>query len=653
MTSTTIDAMSWFPYSPRPHQERAVNLAVQSFSSNTVGLLSADCGIGKTIAVLSGYLASRATERSSRLFALTRTHSQSKVFETELEVLRSIDSDLAVTTMVSRVHVCPIRYEMESLSSTGFMRACAGMIRTGQCSYYWNVYKRGNSDSRTIIRDEANREVQDLLDAGVVSRERAEERALEIGFCPYELMRLCAKRSRVIIGPYGYIFQSLVREALLGSLGLSFQDIDLLVDEAHNLSSHVLDTETSKLSSDDLRWLREHSQTVVHDTGINWIREAIDFLWETIMIHLDSMHNATERVLDKWDVFPRYIDESDLELLRNAVRPDLTDPENASLAETPLDRLIDFLCTAQKASLSDGWHVTIQVQKSWMEESVNSSSYLMIQPLNSAGLIAPVLRGVRSAVLMSGTLRPLDHYARLLGVPTAITDDLSSPYPKGTRIVLIDKSLNTRYRMRGPDLWRAIADRISATLTAMPANKSALVAFPSYKMMSEVMSYSIDPGFREPIVETKGALFETVAEAIKESPRAMFCVYGGKFSEGIDLVSSGSSLIDLIIGVGIPFSPPTSYQKALQNWYDSKMGQNSGYYYAAVVPSIRQVAQLVGRLRRSPTDSGIVVLLDSRFLRYLSVFGDDIVSDVWPFQDISELKQAITQFNKMRVGISK
>ncbi len=653
MTSATIDAMSWFPYSPRPHQERAVNLAMQSFSSNTVGLLSADCGIGKTIAVLSGYLAARATDPSSRLFALTRTHSQSKVFETELEVLRSLDSKLAVTTMVSRVHICPIRYEMDSLSSTGFMRACAGMIRTGQCSHYWNVYRRGSSDGRPAVREEAHLEVQELIDTGVVSRERAEERASETGFCPYELMRLCAKRSRVIIGPYSYIFQPRVREALLGSLGLSLQDVDLLIDEAHNLSGHVLDAETSRLSSDDLRWLREHSQEVIRETGIKWIRESIDFLWETIMIHLDSMNNKTERVLDKWDVFPRYIKDTDLDLLINAGRPDLNDPENASLVETPLDRLIEFLYTAQKASQSDGWHVTIQVQKLWQEDSTKSTSYLMIQPLNSAGLTAPILRGARSAVLMSGTLRPLDHYARLLGVPSALTDDLSSPYPRGTRLVLIDKLLNTRYKARDPELWRAVADRISTALTAMPANKSALIAFPSYTMMNEVMSYSIETGFREPIVETKGALLETVAEAINESPRAMFCVYGGKFSEGIDLVSSGSSLIDLIIGVGIPFSPPTSYQKALQDWYDSKIGQNTGYYYAAVVPSIRQVAQLVGRLRRSPTDSGVVVLLDNRFLRYLHVFGDDIVSDVWPYQDTVELKQAITQFNQMRVRMSK
>jgi DNA excision repair protein ERCC-2 len=651
LSIATTDHMAYFPYSPRQHQERAVSLAAKTFSSNTVGLLQADCGIGKTIAVLSGYLASRTITHDTHLFALTRTHSQSKVFETELDVLRSVVPHLAATTMVSRVHVCPIRHEMESLGHTGFMRACAGMIKTGQCIYYWNFYKRSSSDGKPVIHEGAYRTVEDLLDTGVVTRERAEERAEMEGYCPYEVMRWCAKSSTVIIGPYSYMFKSRVREALLGSLGISLSDVDLLIDEAHNLSGHVLDAETSTLGSDDLRWLRENSQVVIHETGISWIREAIDFLWETMMLHLDTMHNKTERPLDKWDVAPRFVREEDLNLLHTAGRPGLGDPENANLAETPLDRLIEFLYTAHRAARSDGWHVTIHVNRSWADDSSKATSSLMIQPLNSAGLTAPILREAKSTVLMSGTLRPLDYYARLLGVSSALSDDLTSPYPRGTRLVLVDKKLNTRYRERKPELWREIATRISAALTAMPANKSALIAFPSYKMMSEVMSYSIDTGFRESLVETRDALLETVSEAISKSPCAMFCVYGGKFSEGIDLANAGSSLIDLIIGVGIPFGPPTSYQTALQNWYDSKFGHGTGYYYASVIPSIRQVAQLVGRLRRSPTDSGVVILLDNRFIQHLLVFGDEIVSDVWPYDDTAELKQAITQFNKMRMKL--
>ncbi|MHA2193879.1 MAG: hypothetical protein ACXAAR_10695 [Candidatus Thorarchaeota archaeon] len=65
MSTTIADPLAWFPYTPRPHQDKAVRFAADVYSSKTVGLLSADCGVGKTVAVLSGYLAARASDHSN------------------------------------------------------------------------------------------------------------------------------------------------------------------------------------------------------------------------------------------------------------------------------------------------------------------------------------------------------------------------------------------------------------------------------------------------------------------------------------------------------------------------------------------------------------------------------------------------------------
>ncbi|MFX1331128.1 MAG: ATP-dependent DNA helicase [Promethearchaeota archaeon] len=650
MSTAVTDPLMWFPYTPRLHQDKAVRFAAEVFSSKTVGLLSADCGVGKTVAVLSGYLAARGSDASSRLIVLTRTHSQSRVFEIELDVLRALMPELTATTMVSRIHMCPIRSEIDSDTSTGFMRACASMIKTGQCTYYHNVYRKSSGDGRSVIREWVRERVEDLLNTGVVTRERVEDLCTTEGVCPYEVMRWCARQSKVIIGPYSYMFRSRVREALLSSLGLSLHDVDLLVDEAHNLSDHALDSETARLNGEDLRWLRDHKSEIVKETSISWIGEAVDFLYETMMLNLDGMNRRSERTLAKWDVAPRFIEESDLRLMHETTSPNIGDPEVAVSMETPLDRLVEFLFVAHLSTRSEGWHVTLNVKRSWEEALTASRATLMIRPLNASGLSAPVLRGARSALLMSGTLRPLDHYARLLGVGGAITEDLASPYPRSTRLVLIDREHTTKYQARGPDLWRALADRINTVLTTVPANKSALIAFPSYKILHEVLSYGIDSGYRGTLVEERGDRIETVAEALEIGPHAIFCVFGGKYSEGVDLVKGGSSMIDLIIGVGIPFSPPTSYQRALQEFYDGRFGEGAGYYYGALVPSIRQVAQVLGRLRRAPEDWGIVVLLDKRFLKHVRVFGDDMVADIWPFGDVAELKAAISQFIALREG---
>ncbi|RLI52431.1 MAG: hypothetical protein DRO87_13240, partial [Candidatus Thorarchaeota archaeon] len=142
MNAAATDPMAWFPYKPRPHQDRAVKFASEIYSNKDVGLLSADCGVGKTIAVLAGYLSARASDPGFRLIVTTRTHSQSKVYEAELTELRNIQTSattgpLTATSMVSRVHVCPMKGRMEQFSSVGFMRQCAKMVKEGQCTYYW------------------------------------------------------------------------------------------------------------------------------------------------------------------------------------------------------------------------------------------------------------------------------------------------------------------------------------------------------------------------------------------------------------------------------------------------------------------------------------------------------------------------------------
>ncbi|NWF94605.1 MAG: hypothetical protein HXY34_00510 [Candidatus Thorarchaeota archaeon] len=309
-----------------------------------------------------------------------------------------------------------------------------------------------------------------------------------------------------------------------------------------------------------------------------------------------------------------------------------------------MDRLVEFLYAAMMASRSDDWHIALESHKGWKDGVSLSDAEISVRPLNSAGLAAPVLRGVRAALLMSGTLRPVSHYASLLGVSSALTADLSSPYRHGTRLVLVDKDLDTGYSRRSTQLWRTLADRVSLVLETVPADKSALIAFPSYQLMNEVLSFGVHTGYRQQVIESKDYRIEDIREQMEKSPCAVFLVYSGKFSEGVDLVKDGHSMVDLIVGVGVPFTPPTSYQKSLQEFYDRRHGTGAGYYYAVVVPSIRTVAQLVGRLRRSPDDRGIVVLLDSRFLRHLHIFGDDFVSDVWPYSGDEELTEAVQMF---------
>ena len=92
------------------------------------------------------------------------------------------------------------------------------------------------------------------------------------------------------------------------------------------------------------------------------------------------------------------------------------------------------------------------------------------------------------------------------------------------------------------------------------------------------------------------------------SPKLGLCVLGGLFSEGIDL--PGEQLVHaVVVGVGLPV--PSARINAVRSCYQKHFGD--GFAYACRIPGMQKVLQAAGRVIRSETDSGIVLLLDERY----------------------------------------
>ena len=89
-----------------------------------------------------------------------------------------------------------------------------------------------------------------------------------------------------------------------------------------------------------------------------------------------------------------------------------------------------------------------------------------------------------------------------------------------------------------------------------------------------------------------------------------FCVLGGIFSEGIDLKKDG--LIGaIVVGTGVP--QVCNEREILKNHFD-RLGEN-GFDYSYRYPGMNKVLQAAGRVIRTEEDTGVVVLLDERFLQ--------------------------------------
>ncbi|MNV90398.1 ATP-dependent DNA helicase DinG [compost metagenome] len=90
-----------------------------------------------------------------------------------------------------------------------------------------------------------------------------------------------------------------------------------------------------------------------------------------------------------------------------------------------------------------------------------------------------------------------------------------------------------------------------------------------------------------------------------------FAVMGGIFSEGVDLPGDRLNGV-MVVGVGLP--QLGLERNLLRDYFTSR--SNNGFDYAYVYPGMCKVLQAGGRLIRSESDTGTIILADDRFLRH-------------------------------------
>ena len=116
-----------------------------------------------------------------------------------------------------------------------------------------------------------------------------------------------------------------------------------------------------------------------------------------------------------------------------------------------------------------------------------------------------------------------------------------------------------------------------------------------------------------------------------------FIVLGGVFAEGVDLpddLLSGAA----IISTGIPQPNPES--ELLREMYDD--GFEGGTDAAYTYPGFRRVLQAAGRVIRTESDRGVVLLLDERYAaeKYL-----ELMPSHWRLQKITSMSALNCKLN--------
>lgn len=550
------------------------DLAKAVFTAARLGrclLAQAPTGIGKTVATLFPMLKACPVQELDKVFFLTAKGSGRSLALTALDTLRQSDSamPLRVIELVAREKSC----EHPD-------KACHG----DSCPL-----ARGFYDRLPAARTAA-------VSAETLTRESLREIARSHGVCPYYLGQEVARWCDVIVGDYNHFFDS---SAMLHALTqANAWRVGVLVDEAHNLVDRARAMYSASLHSAQLRAVLAAAPAPLKKP-------------------LQRLQRQWKRLV-KEESEPYTVLDAPPQAFASALQ-DATGAISEHLAESPTlvdSALLQFYFTAlQFTRLLDTFgthsHFDISLDPGTRSGRRPAESTLCLRNLLPAPFLKPRFAAAQSAVLFSATLTPWHFYADTLGLPDdSAWLDVAPPFKAEQLSVHIARDVSTRYRHRSSSL-APIAHLIAAQYAAAPGNYIAF--FSSFDYLEQAMAAfsrrhpdipTWQQGRRMDEVDRDGFLARFAVDGCGVG----FAVLGGMFAEGIDL--TGTRLIGAFVAtLGLPQQNPVN--EALRRRLDGEFG--TGYDYAYLFPGIRKVVQAAGRVIRTPTDRGVLHLIDDRF----------------------------------------
>jgi DNA excision repair protein ERCC-2 len=242
-----------------------------------------------------------------------------------------------------------------------------------------------------------------------------------------------------------------------------------------------------------------------------------------------------------------------------------------------------------------------------------SGGALKITCCDASKMIKSAYDDYENVIGFSATLKPFGYYAQLSGIDPDgyISEEFGTPFPKSQRKILIIPQISTRYSDRERN-YPKIAEVIQRISALKSGNYFAF--FPSFDFLERVYVLLQDmPGFTTIKQERDFKLkdVEAVIEHLRSQtwPTIVFAVQGGVFSEGVDY--PGDTIIGaFVIGPPLPVFSPEREQ--MREYYQAHY--RSGFDYTYTYPSMSKAVQAAGRVIRSETDKGIIILMDGRFI---------------------------------------
>uniref|UniRef100_A0A8C5AH78 Regulator of telomere elongation helicase 1 n=1 Tax=Gadus morhua TaxID=8049 RepID=A0A8C5AH78_GADMO len=660
-----------FPFTPYECQNDYMSKVIECLQQKVNGVLESPTGTGKTLCLLCATLAWRdhfkdtisarkITERLKgaemfpdmpvatwgtaatdgdgttyytdipKIIYASRTHSQLSQVISEL---KNTAYRPKMCVLGSRDQMCIHPEVMRQESHHMKVHMCKAKVAARSCAFYNNVEEKGtDKDLVNSIMD-----VEDLVKAGNMHR-----------VCPYYLSRTLKTQAEIIFMPYNYLLDPKSRRAQ----NLDLKGAVIIFDEAHNVERICEESTSFDLTPYDLTSAIEVVNSVLQEQadGATSAEPIADNFasgsknsGENSFVSTDTLtHYKKWFGLDGVTLYIALIDSFIFELFKKA---NLTFETKSAMCDA-LEQITTYV-TGRNPEKEMQVHIhkdnsfnkKPQKVDVWASSSTKKLGNILSYWCFSPGFSMQDLKrqGVRSIILTSGTLSPLQSFTAEMQIPFPVALENTHVIQRDQIFVgVVDQGpdgvqLSSTYDRRFvPENMASLGNTVANFGRVVP--HGLLVFFPSYPVMDKTLEFwranghagrieNMKPMFVEPkgksnFSEVIEGYYNQVNDATSKGG-SFFAVCRGKASEGLDFSDNYGRAV---IITGLPFPPKMDPRVMLKMQFLDETSRKkipgvkclSGSDWYRQQAS-RAVNQAIGRVIRHKEDYGAIFLCDRRF----------------------------------------
>ncbi len=568
-----------FPFPYREGQRDLVASVYRTILRKKKLFIQAPTGVGKTMATVFPAVRAMGEGLGEKIFYLTAKTIMRTVAEQAFSLLKEKGLLYKTITLTAKEKIC--------------------FCEEAECNPDACPYAKGHFDR-------VNDAVFDLIThSGDWSREVLEEQAKKHMVCPFEMSLDVSDWADAVICDYNYAFDPQAHLKRFFSESGKGEYL-FLIDEAHNLVERGREMYSASLYKEDLLEVRKmvKAEDPKLAKGLSECNQQFLELKRECE-HYQILKSVSHIALKLMNVLSKL--EDYLEECKDAEKK---------------KRVLDFYFAVRSfLNIHDIMDENYVIFSEMMEDGRFQIKLFCVNP---AVNLQNYLEQGNSTIFFSATLLPVHYYKKLLSVEK---DDYAvyahSSFPQENKFLFIGTDVSTRYTRRGESTYQRFARYIAVMAEQKKGNYMAF--FPSYRFLEEVhtcflecVDHEVDSICQVSYMdEEQREEFLEEFEQEREKSLVAFCVMGGIFSEGIDLTDD--KLIGAVIaGTGLP--QVCTEREILKQYFNA--ADMDGFDYAYLYPGMNKVLQSAGRVIRTESDRGVILLLDDRFraMRYREVF---------------------------------